>query len=293
LRDAAKLFAYFAAVVLGGAIFAPVLFWAAHGLTTNGIASFLARYDFETYFHRALLACAVIFLWPLLRGLRLRSLADLQLRQDESGWRHAATGWTLAAVPLAYVSVTLLNSGAIVLKNAIPWAAVAGITAAAIAVPIIEELFFRGLILGILLRGCRPINAAVITSAFYSVIHFLKAPDHTNAAVSWTSGFRSIAHAFSQFADPMMVLSGFATLFLVGLILADARLRTVSLWLPAGLHSGWILVSGIVSKLTKQTHDMLPLLGNNMLTGLLPLGLGIVTWALVVLLFPHANRESR
>ncbi|MBV9010427.1 MAG: CPBP family intramembrane metalloprotease, partial [Verrucomicrobia bacterium] len=192
-----------------------------------------------------------------------------------------------------YALLALLKTGDVVVKSTIPWAAVAGVVAAAIAVPIIEEAFFRGLVLGILLRDCRPAIAAVITSALYSVIHFLKAPARTNEAVTWASGFRSLAHAFVQFTNPVLVLSGFATLFLVGLILADARLRTASLWLPSGLHSGWILVSGIVSKLTKQNRDMLPLLGNNMLFGLLPLGLGLLTWALVIVLFPRANRESR
>ncbi|MBV9009386.1 MAG: hypothetical protein JO354_09520, partial [Verrucomicrobia bacterium] len=107
MRDAAKLFAYFAALVLGGALLAPPLFWTVHALAANGIAAFLTRYDFETYFHRALLVCAVIFVWPLLRLVHLRSLADLRLRADPLGWRHAATGWVLAAVPLAYALLAL------------------------------------------------------------------------------------------------------------------------------------------------------------------------------------------
>ena len=47
----------------------------------------------------------------------------------------------------------------------------------------------------------------------------------------------------------MLVLAGFTTLFLIGLILADARLQTRSLWLPIGLHAGWILASGAFNKI--------------------------------------------
>jgi CAAX amino terminal protease family. len=49
--------------------------------------------------------------------------------------------------------------------------------------------------------------------------------------------------AFAGFGDPMMVLAAFATLFLIGCILADARVLTRSLWLPIGLHAGWIFAA--------------------------------------------------
>jgi membrane protease YdiL (CAAX protease family) len=89
----------------------------------------------------------------------------------------------------------------------------------------------------------------------------------------------------------MMVLALFATLFLIGWILADARLRTRSLFLPIGLHSGWILVAGVVGKLTRRGTIMLPWLGANLLTGLLPLALGLITWVLMVVWLRYANRS--
>src|SRR5204863_6824225 len=79
------------------------------------------------------------------------------------------------------------------LKNAVPWNAFGAVLAAAIVVPLIEDLFFRGLFLGILLRSARPVVAALITSGFFAIVHFLKAPTRTNATVTWLSGFHSIA----------------------------------------------------------------------------------------------------
>jgi membrane protease YdiL (CAAX protease family) len=152
---------------------------------------------------------------------------------------------------------------------------------AAIAVPLIEEAFFRGIILGVLLRGGRRYLAILIASALFAVVHFLKAPERTSAVVSWTSGFNSISHAFAQFGSPIMVVSAFATLFLIGCILADARVLTRSLWLSIGLHAGWIFGSGAFSLLARRQILALPWLGQNLLVGVIPLGVATFTWVLM------------
>ena len=285
MKDAAKLFAYFFAVVLGGALLAPPLFWSAHRFST-----FFAKYDFESFFHRALLICALAFLWPLLRSLRLHSFRDLQLDKNRHALRDVVAGILLAAIPLLVGFVVLIATRIFLLKNAIPGSSLGAALVASIVVPLIEELFFRGLLLGILLRGLRPVVGMLITSAFFAIIHFLKAPPRTSESVTWFSGFHSIANSFAQFADPMMMLASFTTLFLIGWILADARLRTRSLFLPIGLHAGWIFVAGVVGKMTKRETIILPWLGPNLLTGLLPLALGLITWALMIGWLRYANR---
>jgi membrane protease YdiL (CAAX protease family) len=286
LKDAAKLFAYFFAVVIGGALLAPPLFWNA-----RYVSPFFAKFDFESFFHRGLLICAVAFLWPLLRSLRLHSFRDLQLDRNRHVVRDVVGGILLASLPLLICSFVLITTRIFILKTVTPWGSLVGVLGAAIAVPLIEELFFRGLLLGILLRDLRPTLATLFTSAFFALIHFLKAPARPDELVSWFSGFRSIANSLAQFADPMMVLALFASLFLIGWVLADARLRTRSLFLPIGLHSGWILVAGVVGKLTRRSTTILPWLGTNLLTGLLPLALGLITWGLMIVWLRYANRS--
>jgi membrane protease YdiL (CAAX protease family) len=285
LKDAAKLFAYFFAVVIGGALLAPPLFWSAHRFS-----AFFAKYDFESFFHRALLVCAVVFLWPLLGWLRLHSFRDLRLDKNRHALRDVVAGILLAGIPLLVGAVVLIAIRVFLLKNAIPSSSLGAVLAAAIAVPLIEELFFRGLLLGVLLRSLRSVVATLITSGFFAIVHFLKAPTRPNESVTWLSGFHSIANSFAQFADPMMVLASFTTLFLIGWILADARLRTRSLFLPIGLHFGWIFVAGVVGKITKRETIILPWLGSNLLIGLLPLALGLITWALMIGWLRYANR---
>ncbi|HEV2095701.1 MAG TPA: CPBP family intramembrane glutamic endopeptidase, partial [Chthoniobacterales bacterium] len=155
-----------------------------------------------------------------------------------------------------------------------------------------EETLFRGLILGVLLRGISKAAAIFLTSALFSVLHFLKAPENTNAVVTSMSGFVSIANAFGQFGQPLLLLAGFSTLFLIGWILADARVRAQSLWLPIGLHAGWIFANGVFNNIAHREMVILPWLGKNLLVGLIPLGVGFITWALVRAWLHYVTAET-
>ena len=136
--------------------------------------------------------------------------------------------------------------------TALPGLALARCSWHQLAVPFIEEAFFRGIVLGVLLRTGRKYIAIFAVSVIFAAVHFLKAPDRTSEIVTWTSGFSSIAHAFDGLGDPMMLASALATLFFIGWILADARVLTRSLWLSIGLHAGWIFGSGTFSLLARQ-----------------------------------------
>ncbi|HEV2966117.1 MAG TPA: hypothetical protein VGW97_04320, partial [Chthoniobacterales bacterium] len=70
-------------------------------------------------------------------------------------------------------------------------------------------------------------------------------------------------------------------LFLIGLILADARLETQSLWFPIGLHAGWILTSGVFNKIALRKLIVLPWLGKNLLVGIIPLAVALLTWLMM------------
>lgn len=281
LKDLARLLVYFAGTLLIGALLAPVLFWAAQWLAAQHLVTGLSKVGFESFFHRALLVGLLALLWPLLRSLRIRRMSDLELEPNPKWLRHLLTGFALAVVPLLCCGEVLIAFHIFSLHLRISWHAFAKIAAAAIVVPLIEETFFRGLILGVLERSGGKYFSIFITSAFYSIVHFLKAPPHTSAIVTWTSGFNSIAHAFSQFSDPLLLAAGVTTLFFIGLVLADARLSTRSLWLPIGLHSGWIFANGIFGKIARREMVVPPWLGRNLVVGIVPLAIVCLTWGLM------------
>jgi CAAX protease family protein len=281
LKDAARLLGYFAATILFGTVAAPILFWAAQWLAAHEILPSLAAIDFEAFFHRALLLGALLFLWPLLRWLRIKGLRDLGLARNPRWARDVSIGFLISALPILCGGVFLVVFGNYTMRTHVAWSALAAVTLTAAVVPFIEETFFRGLFLGVLLRGNRPLTAVLLSSGIFSIVHFLKAPDQTTTAVAWTSGFTSLAHSLDQFTNPMLVLAGFTTLFLIGAILAHARLRTRSLWLPIGLHAGWIFASSAFNKVAHREIVALPWLGKNLLVGIVPLCVCLVSWVLL------------
>jgi membrane protease YdiL (CAAX protease family) len=291
LKDAARLLGYFAATILFGAVVAPLLFWAAQGLAAHGILPGLARFEFESFFHRALLLGALLFLWPFLRWLGIRSRNDLGLAPNRHWARDAGIGFLVAAVPVVCCAGVLLFQDVYTMRPSVAWNKVGSVALTAAAVPFIEETLFRGLFLGVLLRSNRPWPATLLSAGIFSIVHFLKAPDQTSPTVAWTSGFVSLGHSFDQFAQPMLVLAGFTTLFLIGVILADARLRTRSLWLPIGLHAGWIFASGAFNKIAHREILALPWLGKNLLIGIVPLGVCLVSWLLLKGWLRHAREN--
>src|SRR6266513_3386229 len=221
LKDAARLAAYFAATILFGAVIAPVLFWAGQWMIGHGFFPFLAKVDFETFFHRAILVAAAALVWPLLYLTDTRSMADLQLTPNSRWVRDLFAGSLFSVIPLLCCGILFIAFHIYSLRHSFAWIAFGKTVAASIAVPVIEETFFRGVVLGVLLRTGRQYVSIFVTSAIFSVIHFLKAPAQVSAITTWTSGFNSIAHSFWQFGDPTMLISAFATLFLIGWILAD------------------------------------------------------------------------
>jgi CAAX protease family protein len=281
VKDAARLLVYFAATVLVAALLAPILFWSAQWLVARGVLPSLARIDFESFFHRALLIAAVALLWPLLWWTHVQTKRDLQLAPNPKWSRDLVIGFISSAVPLLCCGGVLLALRIFAPRLTITWPAFAKIAGATIMVPAIEEFFFRGLVLGLLLRSGQRYLSILITSGLYSIVHFLKAPDRTSVVVTWTSGFNSIAHSFWQLADPLLFVAGFITLFLVGWVLADARLATRSLWLPNGLHAGWIFANGAFNKLAHRQMLALPWLGKNLLIGIVPLFVVCLTWAIM------------
>src|SRR5437016_2667566 len=165
MKDVAKLAVYFIAIVIVGAVLAPLLFWSAQSLAAHGIFSSLARYDFETFFHRAILIAAALLLWPFLRVSHVRGMADLGLVPDPRWGRDLCAGVVLSAVPLLCCGALLIVFHAYSFRHAIAWSRFAKLLSATIAVPFIEETFFRGTILGILLWASRKYMAILIVSA--------------------------------------------------------------------------------------------------------------------------------
>lgn len=291
MNDAAKLGAYIVAVVVTGALLAAPLFWGAQTLLAMGVGPDLTRYGFRSFFHRGLLIAGLAFLWPLLRSLRIKGWRDLGLQPNRRWKNDLGAGVSFAVLPLALVAVGLVVAGIYEVRSVPRWSGLWQVALAAVFVPLIEEAFFRGFLLGVLQRNGHALVALLLSSGLYSIVHYLKAPDRAVTEVQWNSSFGLLAEAFHSFqAEPLPTIAACLTLFVLGLIMGDARLRTRSLWLPVGLHAGWVFANGAFTKIARHEIDFLPWIGRNLLVGFIPILVVSVTWLL--LRFWLASRDE-
>ena len=91
-----------------------------------------------------------------------------------------------------------------------------------------------------------------------------------------------------RFQNFELVLFEFISLTAIGLILAYSRYATASLWLPIGLHMGWIFAyiffKRIALRAPELDENLRYLIGTNLKEGLIPLATLSLT-ALLVMLF--------
>ena len=288
-----KLLLYLLAVMLGGALLSVPLFHggkAAHGwlstssLHDTGLVKWLLaeieRAQFTRYFNRAVLVCAIVFIWPFMRWVRLERTLLPAWRPFKAGLRQGAVSFVLAAGLLLALGFIFLQLGAYQLRPDPRWWKLGEPITAALGAGIVEEFFFRGLLLGLLLRTMTEKRALLALTLVFALIHFLKPPEGwqiPDAAVTWSSGFLVLQQIAVGFGDVDFLLAEFATLFAVGWVLAQMRVQTGALWASIGLHSGWVFGLKYFSALTTYSGHWLPWIGANLKVGLMPLGTVLLT----------------
>ena len=82
-----------------------------------------------------------------------------------------------------------------------------------------------------------------MTSIVYSAVHFLKPKGAgiTAVDVNWLSGLEYLGQVFARSGQAPGVAVGIVTLWLAGCVLGLAFARTRALYLPMGVHAGWVV----------------------------------------------------
>ena len=239
MRPLPAILLFTLAVLLGGALLAPGLYWLAQHLLPG---SRLAANPFHRYVDRSLLIVALLGIRALLGQL------------GAVGWR--AVGWVpgrgqgrrfVAGVGLGLISLAVV-AVAVVAAHAREWHPPApgelalkllGAALTAIVVAAVEETLFRGAVFGALRRGGDWRVAAVVSSVVYAFVHFFQKSEWIGP-VTWSAGLELLPRMMRGFVDGPVLVPGFFSLTLAGLLLALAFQRTGNLWFSFGLHSGWI-----------------------------------------------------
>lgn len=293
--EAGAIVIWLAVSLFAAALLTPFLYDAGKTLAHNAsvkdypsiiedIASSAGRAKPDRYFSRALLFSGLVLLPALIRRVKkipLRADADrYALRKLTWPQRltHLASGMLTGALVLGLLGLILSATGA-ASPNEAEISAAKFFSKAflpALGAGVIEELIFRGLILGLWLRACSLWTAWLGSALMFSFVHFLKPPKGMEIADprAWDSGFEILASTMGHFTNPAFFITEFVTLALLGLLLAYCRTRTFSLWLPIGIHVGLVFAL----KTFSMTHELnldSPLypwfIGIDLKSGLLPL----------------------
>lgn len=117
------------------------------------------------------------------------------------------------------------------------------ITATGFLIGVIEEFFFRGFIFKFFRSrlGWNLVLAVLITSIFYSLIHFVgeKKPFIGPDPV-FKDGLKLAAAPFMSLMEWQTYWRDAVGLFFFGIVLNMLAIRTASLYLPIGLHAGCV-----------------------------------------------------
>ncbi|HEU4517731.1 MAG TPA: CPBP family intramembrane glutamic endopeptidase [Steroidobacteraceae bacterium] len=241
----------FVGVIFGTLLLAALVAWPAWTL--------VHALEPEWPFHRI-----VSRLWQLvLLGALLLAMRSLRLR-DRADWgyglprpvflRQFAAGLAIGVATMLPMSIVMHALGVHVLRPefdaALLAAAVLEGAAIGLAVAVVEETFFRGLMYRAIDRESGFAAAAWCTALIYSSIHFFARVKIPAEEVAWDSGFRLLAGALTNFTHPLAVVDSFVTLTLVGLLLAMVRRRTGAIAACIGLHMGWVCVIKATTSLT-------------------------------------------
>ena len=298
---ALRLVTYVVCTLLLAAALAPILLAAGRGIAglIEGIPALgrlheiLVTSSFHRYFNRSVLVAALVLIPVFGKALGIRK-ADFAANA-RPGWpRDLSIGFLLGAGFILALGTILVQLGHYswqpaekIRLGSTLWRA----TSTGVGVALIEEFFFRGALFALLLRSMRQTSALWTLSIIFAIVHFLKPPGSAHLAheeVTFTSGFWLLGQILGHFGSLDFLLAEFATLLAAGLVLGWARLRTGGLWLPIGIHGGWVFGISLfrgIAKGSKEVRagDHLPWIGENLRTGLYPLIAIALTYGLIAL----------
>jgi membrane protease YdiL (CAAX protease family) len=247
-----RAFAWFAAVILLAGLIAATIAFPAYELTQT----------FATWaFHRVASRIAMLVLIGLLIGL-CRHL-NLKTKRDFGyglPWRRflrvsllwGVIGMLTAGAGALFLLATQLRVGAAdFTPSALNVAHIFLVgTGSGIAVALLEETVFRGLMHTAIARESGPWTAALLTAPLFAVLHFF-AKVHIDAAdVGWGSGFDLLERSFAPLGHPTLVFDSFLSWLAVGLILSLTRALTGNIAVALGLHAGWVVVLRMLQQST-------------------------------------------
>lgn len=238
--------------VLLGCILAPHLYM---GLIHLGRAApafdSLRNIEFVSVLNRVVLLAGGILGWWLYKRLQMSHLKDLgivPLSKHQVGsmlftWiTGVVTVFLWGFLALRFSKTLLFNEGSLT------WGAAFEALLAGWIVAFIEELFFRGVLAGIVHRLMSVDMTALLVGIVFSLVHFAEPEPFLSVAhADWYTGLSMLQHAFTLHDFLHGRIFMMLSLFFLGSGLIYLRYAYDSIWVPVGMHAGWVLALKICS----------------------------------------------
>lgn len=274
-KDVLIFLAGFVVVLVASAFLAPWLY------------SFLP-FKFDRILRRLIMIGTVILTIGLVRSRR-ESLGRLGLEWGPLGRRLAGYGFLLGILLVVLITAAQWGMGARFWRvhetDLGHWIGLffKGF-AGGLAIGVIEEFFFRGFLFLTFRDLWNVRGSLVMTNFIYAVVHFFpKGRPLLGPEPTVTDSFRILGAFGLTFWERPETLVPLAGLFLFGLLLSFAFLRTNSLFLPIGVHSGCVFALKMNRRFLPDISEKMNFLSGtkNLYDGIV--GLGILAVLTVIM----------
>ena len=198
----------------------------------------------------------LLAVWMLIRQLKLVRKRDFGYDVAATRWRRLCVqGFAAGALSMLPITISMLALGVRTLRPELDFMRVTGALVSGVfsgfAVGFLEETFFRGLVLGAVLRELRrPTAAIMLVSILYASVHFLASTHIPPDSVTWHSGLDLLSGALRNFVSPTSIIDAWLALLAVGLLLGMSAFFTGNLAVGVGLHAGWVAMMRVTIGVT-------------------------------------------
>lgn len=247
-----KFFLLLIASALLGALTAP---WVNTLLLKGDWFSF----PFDKVLNRCVLAWLILMLILFRKNLFTLSAEQLGISRSPGWKKDLSYGIFFALISFVLLNVILYCVEARILYFQLFTAKyikrVFEYAASAAFIGVFEEVFFRGFVLQGFLRFQRRWVAVISSSLFYAVTHFLHPKNFVvEGEVSLLFSLKSLLRFLDPLMTPEKIFPYFLGLFLLGMVLAYAYLKTGRLWFSIALHGTWVYLIKMDSGFIRPTY---------------------------------------
>jgi len=216
------------------------------------IAAMGFHYPFPRIFDRTVMVLVALAVISQARALRVGTLFRNGFNHPMRNLRRTTRGFLIAMVAISILVYMAVVMGAHADDTSAGiWALIPKYFLAAIVIAIIEEGFFRAFLMVGMESDFGRTPALLLSSAVYAIAHLVRSPAKFYiTGIHPLAGFETLELSLAHATNPALMLPTFVGLFLLGIVLGEAFLETGTVYLPIGLHAGFVLGAKLWPRMT-------------------------------------------